>query len=401
MEKSDKVIINKSNFINIENFFTHIRNSRDRGELIPSFRELADLQKILNNTFQNTECKGVLFTQNTDNLFFGMRVFPIIDESIAYKILYDNDKIMLKEYYIEFDSKLFDINLTTKELTAFTLHEIGHIVNDHIPVVKLRKSIDTYLASHNETIDYVESGKYSQVLIFGFVDTIVKLMSIFCLDDKEYYADSFVVKNGYGSDLESGLKKVNTNSFALTKGVKAPKLIILDWCFRLYKNMKLKRLPAVHLLNTASKTTGSQLYKRLINNLVSVLDARIPPSAIAETSITPFLEKSLFNHLEYNGLRTLENDYYEFQIRTNNSETEEDVMYTLRGINSRMALLDKFLQDNIGSLSDTEKNRWQELYNNYGSLRKLLAKKKAYKFKNYGLFYDYNQFSNDNTDVDM
>ena len=93
----------------------------------------------------------------------------------------------------------------------------------------------------------------------------------------------------------------------------------------------------------------------------------------------------LLASLKYNGLRDIENDLYEFQIRAKNAETESEVMYALKQINARLAILDNYIRENP---DDPEIDRWVAVKLQYMDIRDTLAKKRLHK-RNYGIFVDY------------
>ena len=106
---------------------------------------LDKLKKELNNFFKDSTCKDILFTRS-DTLFFGMCVYPQVDEELIIEILQDEKKVRFSKYTIEIDSKVLHpaLNITAQELLAMVLHEVGHIVNDSGPVDEVRKAIALY-----------------------------------------------------------------------------------------------------------------------------------------------------------------------------------------------------------------------------------------------------------------
>ena len=68
----------------------------------PSTGRLNALKGALNNAFSDIKCKEVLYTKNTDKLFFGMCVMPVINYHDVNKILVDNDISSIdKQYYLD------------------------------------------------------------------------------------------------------------------------------------------------------------------------------------------------------------------------------------------------------------------------------------------------------------
>ena len=88
-----------------------------------SSSRLNELKNELNKLFTGAKCREVIFTDNTDKLFFGMRVYPEITGDMAMNILHDNDPVSYDAYYLEIDSKLIDpmLNLNGRELTDIPL----------------------------------------------------------------------------------------------------------------------------------------------------------------------------------------------------------------------------------------------------------------------------------------
>ena len=107
---------------------------------------LIDLKNELNKFFKDSICKEIIYTNNTDKMFFGMTIMPYIKTDNVYSLLNTDEKIRISEYYLELDSKLFDpiLDLTVAEIVAILLHEVGHLVNDSSNIQRLRKNIMNY-----------------------------------------------------------------------------------------------------------------------------------------------------------------------------------------------------------------------------------------------------------------
>ena len=97
--------------------------------------------------------------------------------------------------------------------------------------------------------------------------------------------------------------------------------------------------------------------------------------------------------MKYNGMRGIEDDFYEFMVRARNAETEEDVMYALKQINARLTIISDYIASE--DLDPSEKERWSALYIKYCNIRDEIANKKIYNKKNYGIFFDYNKLYDD------
>lgn len=379
------------NFGNIESVLVRIQNSDQH----PTPQMLNDLKKELNKFFKDTECIDIIYTKNTDKLFFGMCVMPVIKDEDVMKIVTTDEKMKIKKYYLEIDSKLLTLNLSTNEFAAVLLHEIGHVVINDQPIEMVRNSIDTYMQYNDKILQLEDSAQYNKILGFAIKDTIQKFTSMLFKDDSELVADSFVISCGYGDSLLSAQQKICSNAWGLSKGVR-PKVVILNWIFNLYTNVKLSRIPAIRTLKKAKICTGSKLTQDEVDKVIKVLN-KLDTDLVQEASflLEAVKKKNSFAvRLKLNGLRSIEDDYYEFKIRVKNAETEEEALYALRQINSRLTILDDYLASE--DLEESEYNKWYAVLEKYKALRDDLGAKKIYNRKNYGIWYSYNQLdSND------
>ncbi len=103
-----------------------------------SGKYLSQLKYELNKFYKDSECIDILYTNNTDKLFFGMCVIPNINSNVVSKLLKEEPiNTRINRYYIEIDSKLLELGLTSRELVAVLLHEVGHMVNNTNPLTRL------------------------------------------------------------------------------------------------------------------------------------------------------------------------------------------------------------------------------------------------------------------------
>ena len=66
-----------------------------------SSSDLMDIRKELNKFFKDSKCIDIIYTKNTDKLFFGMRVYPRIENDMVEKIVFEDDeKIRFNNYII-------------------------------------------------------------------------------------------------------------------------------------------------------------------------------------------------------------------------------------------------------------------------------------------------------------
>ena len=226
-------------------------------------RGLTNLKKELNRFFKDSNCKEILFTKS-DTLFFGMCVYPQVTKELVVEILQDDKNVRFKEYSIEIDSKILNpmLGITPRELLAMVLHEVGHIVNDNGPVDEVRKVIALQLTKNGDSLNIPKTAQYYTIISYGIKDTVRKLTSmLFVYRDGEVLADEFVHMCGYGEDLNSIFDKICKSGMKINDRT-ANKLTALAWVLSVYKEIKIKRIPALKLLEKMHGISGSQLEKR-------------------------------------------------------------------------------------------------------------------------------------------
>lgn len=352
----------------------------------PNAKNTRDLQRELNKFFKDCRCLEVIYTEN-DNMFFGMRVIPVIDAATANRIIQTDDTIRIDKYYLELDSKLFEpiLDFTPSELTAIVLHEVGHMVNDTQPIEELRRCIDVYLARNNEVIKISDSVHYSEILAYGMRDALVKITSIFETDD-EVLADEFVVTCGYGDKLATALDKIVKNGFKIN-AQQSNKMVTLSWVLRLYKDVKLRRIPAIRTLQKAKSMTSSTFQKREYDGVIKRLN-RIDDEALIESVIREGKISNKFRELKWNNIKGILDDTYEISMRMRNTDNQDEALQILRQINSNLSII----EDYLGSEPEISDDKKDKLYKTQADLLKLrddLAKKVTYKEKYFGIYVNY------------
>lgn len=343
--------------------------------------DLNKLKNELNRFFKGQKCKEVIYTRNTDKVFFGMSVTPIIRDDDVVMILNSDNDYMVNEYYLELDSKLFDsdLNLTNKELLAVLLHEVGHMVNTNEPVENARTAMDLYLAKTGSNLDIAESINQKAILSFGLRDVMRKSISLFEKDQaEEISADEFVYKCGYGDELQSALHKIvkHRNSFINNSD---KKLSMFVWSIALYKNIKLQRIPALRLINKAKQLSASELQKR---DLIQ-LERNLKGIDLSSTNESADGLKKLYmdrvNRIKSKGIKSLKEDYYELSLRAKNVDLTDEALIILRRINSNMSIIQDYLE--AEALDEKTRNEAFDLLEQYEELRVKLMKKDLYKEK--------------------
>lgn len=341
-----------------------------------SSSNLNNLKNELNKFFIKAKCKEVLYTVNTDKLFFGMRVYPAFDGNKAMEIIGDGKTSPFEEYYVELDSKLFDpmLGLNKREKTAVLLHEVGHIVYDTATIDEVRSQIDMYFAKSGDYADINASKGYRELIGYALKDSIVKAGSLFTkFGNTEAVADTFVVSCGYGPDLESAMRKIVRSSTYMAKNVD-DRFIALSWVLRLRSEFSIRRIPIVKTLNKAKTLTASRLEQRELEYAASILnhsDLGINEGFIEDIR-TRFSKK--FNDFKVKGVRSIKNDIYELNLRLRTAESAEDLMYIIRQVNSDVAILQDYLSEDI---SDEERHSVMDCLSELYDIRQRAAKEQA------------------------
>lgn len=365
-------------------------------------RDANDIRKELNMFFKDSRCEQVYYTDNTDKMFFGMKVFARMDPNMVEEYLMGEDDVRISSYVLELDSHLFDptLGLNCKELVALTLHEVGHVVNDSTPVYNMRAYIDEYMAANKETLRMSDSIQYREILTFAMKDFISKQRSIFYTHDvDEVLADDFVRSYGYGDALESAMNTIIRNFKGLYTGnSKIDKFSVFMWTLGIYKHLGTRRIAAIRTLNRAKALTGSRLEKAEIENVIRKIN-RIDDSMLMSESSSKdpkvvYSIKRRMAKMRANTMRSLEDDYYELNMRIRNVEDEEDALYLMRQINTRIGLIDDYI--NSEDLSTQDVKRWTDTMDRFKRLRDELSSSLIYKNKSYGLYVAYPDIKENN-----
>ena len=347
---------------------------------------LRRIKNELNRFFKDSICKDVIYTKNTDKLFFGMCVIPVVNSEQVTTILLSDEKVRIQSYYVEIDSKLIDLQLSKKELTACILHEVGHMVNDATPVDELRKNLDVYNAQTDGVMDVGNICRNVDFIKYGIKDSLMKITTIFNKKNEEVLADEFVVMCGYGPDLESALIKV-TKAFPTINNDVSNKFIVLLWTIKMTKEMKYNRIRAIETLDTTEKMSGSKLIQKEIRSVKNFLKTTNLRNLVREEVMLEGIGSKLsaMRHtMKMKGMRQLEDDIYEYALRVKNVDEETEALAILRELNSKMSIIEDYIYNE--KMSDSERKRWFALLDKYIKVRDELSKKTTYDEKYYGLF---------------
>lgn len=388
----------------VESIFTKIKYMRSDEQLVsPNKNQLNEIKQALNELFVEYNggptCIDVIYTRNDSNEFFGVYVNPMFNFGDAISILATEDPVVCRQYQLEIESGLLDMDLDADEITAIVLHEISAMLCNPQVLNDVRALIDMHVLVEDDVIRIRDSVNYSQLLLYALKDTYYKVSSLMFKEDIEEVTGNALIQAAELADaIESGQEKLINNVYGMSDTVRSPKVIILKWAFMLYKDVQHNSRLSRETLTDAKDFTASILVKQEIDKTLTALD-RIDASTVLEgVSLNKVFEKkalhslneaSLFKSLKQSGLKSIENDYYELAIKAKAMECEDDAIFLIRAINTRLGILEDYIYNT--ELSDAESRKWNGVLENYRNLREFVAKSKVFKKKSYGLFFDYNQ----------
>ena len=215
-----KIELSKEKFENIDVAFDKLLENRSDSASIKS------IERSLKSIFPDKKISVAVVENKIKSNFFIMSVYPdqkTIDTVI--KAIVDNkDNDYIREiwngsdtWHIEIDSKILDnsiVRVTSKELTALLLHELGHIVYSNSNPQTISRVMKLEFARAGVNVKAaMKHDVFSQVLEIPILlacqfDNYKTSNNI----KKELKADVFVVKMGYIDELDRILTKIIASS---------------------------------------------------------------------------------------------------------------------------------------------------------------------------------------------
>lgn len=381
------MILRKNINYDFSEFLNTFADMKQRHTATPS--DLKVLKDELNKFFKDSTCKEVLYTNNTDKMFFGMKIIAMIDADDIYDYLVEDEPVRIGKYIIEIDSHLLNpiLDLTERELLAMLLHEVGHMVGDATPIENARRELNSYLAANKDHIRIAQSIHYKEFLAYGLKDYLSKQQSMFYTSDaSEILADEFAMSYGFSNDLSHAYSKITSNNMKLYENSEVSKFAVFAWTLNLYNNLKTRRIGALHTLSRAKQLTGSRLEKLELDNVIRRIK-RIDDDILVEaSSIHSKLREKLKKH-RLNNMRTIDSTMYELSMQIRNVEDEDDALYLMRQLNNNIAIIDEY--KNSPDCDTQEVQKWNNLMDKFIQLRDKLSSTVVYKNKTYGIFVQY------------
>lgn len=365
---------------------------------------------------ESYRCNEVLLTNNPDKPPFWIYFYlDFCDENIAI-VLFDHetrpeDIVGIKRFSMELDSHLFDGRFDAEEIAFLILYYMAEILSPSI-YSKIRLAIDAalvdniYVGPRDRFIQIEQAQQRAMVFRYAFTCFINQMATFSCQQNAEelaiFYNNLFGGAPMLQVEYVQGILASLSDKFGVTKYEQHPAVQVMDWLIAFISNPEEHMLDALDTLNSIIKWSGSEYEKKQAKQCIDAIysEGRASGEKIeAHRSIhmEAFLEMansvsegfSLFKSIKLNGLRTIEDDLYEYRIRIKNCEEEDEAMYILRQINTRIGILDDYIRNT--NLTDYDKKHWHQVMEQYYMLRVELGKKKLGPKKQYGIFVDYDK----------
>lgn len=350
------------------------------------------IKNELNLFFTDFKCTEAIFTENTDNEFFGIQISPMFSTiSDANRIFNPDDNVRFHHYMIEFDSKMFNGDFSAREILALMIHDINKLNNPNL-LKDIVACMDYISMQRGEEINLQSINNNLEFFLFAIQDTARKMTSAFeYIPANLSLADDFIRSYQLNEDYEEAMFAIKKCRNNLKDQVACP-TVTLHWFMSKYNNLsEWMHKDVANDLKESIRLSGSKLVKRLIDQVIEKMvvfrtdEERSYVKALTESAKK---KMSLASQIKYSGLKSLEDDVYEYRMRIKNVETENEAIYIIRQINNRMGIISDYLETE--ELSDIDRERFFKLYDKYDGLREELSKKAIYSRKMYGLFVDYN-----------
>lgn len=185
-------------------------------------RKLSTILTSLDFDSGDKEFEVCIVKNNGKEPFFGMRVFPVIEEANKITSSLANEKKSfseickmwktIKQWYLEIDNGVFDrtqLNFIPKELTALTLHEVGHVIySDKIIEQFYRAYQDSYMR-----MKITDKAAMKYLYMLYTIPLSATCMMRHWTNGKneinqEKFADRVLIENGYSEYLLTALNKI-------------------------------------------------------------------------------------------------------------------------------------------------------------------------------------------------
>lgn len=357
------------------------------------------LKKEINKFFGNDfVCESIVYTENFDKPFFGVFVKPNVSNNLVEDVFRgyaplndDYEYYRHGTYILEIDSKLLtNFDLTAQEIWAVIMADLVR-ANGTDTTRAIRDMIDAYVASKRISIDLEIINENKELFNLAYILTFHNISSTFAKPTIDQYdCPDMISDYGITHDYCTAFDKFIR--FGARENPVDTSTIALDWFFSNYKDAANNRY-LEYMLKDSAKIEASACVRDLsLKALTFVCSTRSQENSYTKEIVTESKRKGLIYQMKRNGIKSIEEDLFEYNMRLRNVETQDEAILLMRQINSRMSILEDYIKTE--DIDNADRARWEECYAKYLDLRNALSKKTVYNRKMYGLFVDYNALQN-------
>ena len=362
--------INKEKLKDVENGFKELKANSSS---ISGARTIADaLSSITNKTIKVVVIQPT--SVNKDCVV--MSVFPDVsttDRVIRYITSEEKDSLIASAWQgcnswtVEIDARILnrDMDLTERELTAFILHEMGHVIYSFsIPqriseIVRLKFATSRFL-----TKQLLKDNLFSRLLCFPVLHACSATNH--GMDKKalanEINADNFAVKAGYKKDLASAMDKliIYAGKDHGSKTIEDLSDFSIDSMIGLMQRQnKLVRKNLIKLESTNASPYIGEYITKLYNSFTGVEGTNVNEHAkdefidkrITNISEAAYITEGIFGPKRMKRIDPADIDYIGLEVE--NIKTNDDKMMIISYIYNKMDIIDYYI-----GLLDCKSNKY-------------------------------------------
>jgi len=403
---------NKSqDFLLIEKCFSAIK---DKVDII---NNLSKISTIIKRSFDLTF--NISIVENDTNQFFGMNIYPTINtinlmiDAILTQKSHADVVVEIwngnKEWFVEIDSIiLYDKNLNANpaEITAVLLHEIGHVVySNSIP-----QRVNSILRYQIMQTDYAvkklcENNKIRKLFDLVIAEACSSKNFHYTNVQSERIADNFVVKMGYGTELDNFITKliatkgnslINRSSGEMDGDVKT----IILWSVDNITELEFRKNKLKHAIQTELYRNPSHFIRVVFNSIkqaffgmdVNTYKNMVTEQFIIDTKLK-IVNESFLDWFDVAGnvKKISQIDIDMILIEVDKIQNNDDRIYVLDRIYDKLDLVNSSIDIiNKGDITKVKQSK-QTLINLKTQLEKTRERiiQMQIKEKQYGVFIKY------------
>lgn len=347
------------------------------------------LRNNIKELFPDYNLSMMYISDNTDKELFGIfinRKFNIGNMLLPEDMRDITEREMVL-FDIDIDSKLFTMGFDAREIASFIIYDLYKILS-YDATLDVVAAYDAICAGRESSFNKKIVGKVPMENLFKFCasDYLYRSRSIFsCSVDYLIRIPDILAAYGLDEVFMQASDKLVKHDYMMNKTCKPPAALSLNWMMSAVYRYTDRSTEILDTLRDFMDTSGSTL----INSFAKIIAKQLVDATVRFFRKEIATEASLFAGIRKNGLKSLENDLFEYEMRVKNIEDENSAIFLMRQINSRMSIIQDYL-DEEDKIPEAEMKRWQKIYDRYEKLRIQMTNKPIYSKKMYGLFVDYN-----------